>query len=125
MNGDGRRACGIGAGLGGLALAIRLQAAGLATTILEARDKPGGQASGWARNGFIFDAGPTPIADPAALRELWALSGHEMDADVELLPVAPLWRLNWPDGTSLDWPRGEQPLGREIGRLSRADATGA
>ena len=119
MNGDGRRACVIGAGLGGLALAIRLQAAGLATTILEARDKPGGQASGWAHDGFIFDAGPTTIADPAALRELWALTGHEMDADVELLPVAPLWRLNWPDGTSLDWPRDEQQLGREIGRLSR------
>ena len=38
-----KRACVIGAGFGGLALAIRLQSAGVATTIVEARDKPGGQ----------------------------------------------------------------------------------
>ncbi|MBV8777634.1 MAG: phytoene desaturase [Alphaproteobacteria bacterium] len=125
MSLDGRRACVIGAGLGGLALAIRLQAAGLATTILEARDKPGGQASGWEHDGFIFDAGPTTIADPPALRELWALTGHDMDADVELLPLAALWRLNWPDGTSLDWLRDAQQLPRDIARLRRADAGGA
>lgn len=34
----------IGAGFGGLALAIRLQAAGFSTTLLEKRDKPGGRA---------------------------------------------------------------------------------
>jgi phytoene desaturase len=39
-----RRAVIIGAGFGGLALAIRLQSAGIATTVLEARDRPGGRA---------------------------------------------------------------------------------
>ncbi len=34
----------IGAGFGGLALAIRLQAAGVPTVLLEQRDKPGGRA---------------------------------------------------------------------------------
>ena len=34
----------IGAGFGGLALAIRLQSAGVQTTIVEARDRPGGRA---------------------------------------------------------------------------------
>ena len=37
-----RRAIVVGAGFGGLALAIRLQSAGVATTIVEARDTPGG-----------------------------------------------------------------------------------
>src|SRR5690606_28366325 len=50
---DGKRACVIGAGFGGLALAIRLQAAGLATTLIEARDKPGGRAYYWLRDGFL------------------------------------------------------------------------
>ena len=66
----------IGAGFGGLALAIRLQSAGVATTLIEARDKPGGRAYVWERDGFTFDAGPTVITDPACLRELWALSGR-------------------------------------------------
>jgi phytoene desaturase len=74
----GTRACVIGSGFGGLALAIRLQSAGIATTLVEARDKPGGRAYFWEQEGFTFDAGPTVITDPACLRELWALSGNEM-----------------------------------------------
>ena len=41
---NGKTAAVIGAGLGGLALAIRLQSAGIATTVFEKRDKPGGRA---------------------------------------------------------------------------------
>ena len=56
-----RRAAVIGSGFGGLALAIRLQSAGVATTIIEARDKPGGRAYFWEKDGHVFDAGPTVI----------------------------------------------------------------
>ena len=49
----------IGAGFGGLALAIRLQAAGIHTTLLEKRDQPGGRAYVYRDQGFTFDAGPT------------------------------------------------------------------
>ncbi|MDQ2765222.1 MAG: FAD-dependent oxidoreductase, partial [Pseudomonadota bacterium] len=58
----------IGAGFGGLALAIRLQSAGVETTIIEARDKAGGRAYVWEQDGFTFDAGPTVITDPACLQ---------------------------------------------------------
>ena len=90
----------IGSGFGGLALAIRLQAAGIQTTIIEARDKPGGRAYYWERDGFIFDGGPTVITDPPCLTQLWALTGHDMAQDVELIPVMPFYRLNWSDGTN-------------------------
>ncbi len=60
----GRTACVIGAGFGGMALALRLQSAGIATTVIESRDKPGGRAYFWEREGFTFDAGPTVITDP-------------------------------------------------------------
>src|SRR5690606_37090054 len=103
MSLEGKRACVIGAGFGGLALPIRLQAAGVATTLIEARDKPGGRAYYWQREGFTFDAGPTVITDPDCLRELWALTGHDMAEDVELMPVSPFYRLSWPDGTSFDY----------------------
>ena len=73
-----KRAIVIGAGFGGLALAIRLQAAGVATTIVEARDKPGGRAYHWVRDGFTFDAGPTVITDPDCLSALWTLTGHDI-----------------------------------------------
>ncbi|MFW2850604.1 phytoene desaturase [Sphingomonas sp. TX0543] len=114
----------IGAGFGGLALAIRLQSAGIATTIVEARDKPGGRAYFWEREGFTFDAGPTVITDPSCLKELWALSGHDMAADVTLQPVSPFYRLNWPDGTNFDYTNDDTVLRAEIGKLDPADIAG-
>lgn len=119
-----RRAIVIGAGFGGLALAIRLQSAGIATTVLEARDRPGGRAYAWRCEGFTFDAGPTVITDPACLEELWALSGHSMARDVTLLPVNPFYRLMWNDGTSFDYANDDVLLDAEIARLDAADVAG-
>ncbi|MFW2831596.1 phytoene desaturase [Sphingomonas sp. ID0503] len=114
----------IGAGFGGLALAIRLQAAGIQTTILESRDKPGGRAYYWEKDGFTFDAGPTVITDPACLRELWSLTGHEMARDVDLVPITPFYRLNWPDGTNFDYTNDDPALQAEIARLNPEDIAG-
>ncbi|MEO0613220.1 MAG: NAD(P)-binding protein, partial [Pseudomonadota bacterium] len=80
-----RTAAVIGSGFGGLALAIRLQSAGINTTVYERRDKPGGRAYVYEDQGYTFDAGPTVITDPTALEELWALSGRQMADYVELL----------------------------------------
>ena len=55
---EGKTACVIGSGFGGMALAIRLQSAGITTTVIEARDKPGGRAYFWEKDGFTFDGGP-------------------------------------------------------------------
>ena len=119
-----KRAAVIGAGFGGLALAIRLQSAGIETVVVEGRDKPGGRAYVWQRDGYTFDAGPTVITDPNCLRELWALSGSAMLNDVELLPVSPFYRLNWPDGTNFDYSNEEPGLTEEIAKLDPADVAG-
>ncbi len=114
----------IGAGFGGLALAIRLQSAGVQVTLVEGRDKPGGRAYYWERDGFTFDAGPTVITDPACLTELWALSGRDMAADIELQPVTPFYRLNWPDGTNFDYTNDDSILLKQIAALNPDDVAG-
>ena len=119
-----RRAAVIGAGFGGLALAIRLQASGIETTLIEGRDKPGGRAYFWERDGFTFDAGPTVITDPDCLRALWKLTDHDMDEDVELVPVMPFYRLNWEDGTNFDYSNDNAKLAREIAKLNPDDLAG-
>ena len=119
-----RRALVIGSGFGGLALAIRLQSSGVETTIVEARDKPGGRAYFWEQDGHIFDAGPTVITDPSCLRELWELSGQDIDRDVELLPVSPFYRLSWPDGVSFDYVNDDRRLEEQIRNLEPADVEG-
>ena len=119
-----KSACVIGAGFGGLALAIRLQSAGIATTLIEGRDKPGGRGYYWEKDGFTFDAGPTVVTDPACLEELWALSGQKLADDVELVPVTPFYRLNWPDGTNFDYSNDEAKLHAEIERVAPGDNAG-
>lgn len=118
------RACVIGAGFGGLALAIRLQSAGIETVVVEARDKPGGRGYFWERDGFTFDAGPTVVTDPDCLKELWALSGADMAQDVELMPVLPFYRLNWTDGTNFDYTNDDKLLHAEINRVAPGDLEG-
>lgn len=114
----------IGAGFGGLALAIRLQSAGIATTLVEARNQPGGHAAAREQDGFRFDATPAMLADPDALAELWRLSGRDIGEDVELLAVNPFYRLMWPDGTSIDCSGDDAAMVRQIAALNPQDAAG-
>ena len=114
----------IGSGFGGLALAIRLQSAGVQTTIVEARDKPGGRAYFWERDGHVFDAGPTVITDPDCLKQLWALSGQDLAADVDLVPVMPFYALDWPDGTRFNYSNDDETLFAQIKALNPADVEG-
>ncbi len=119
-----KRAVVIGAGFGGLALAIRLQRAGIQTTLLEKRDKPGGRAYVYHDQGFTFDAGPTVITDPAALEELFEGAGRRMADYVELLPVSPFYRLCWEDGYSFDYVNDQEALDRQIHARNPKDVVG-
>lgn len=114
----------IGAGFGGLALAIRLQSAGLQTTLVEKRAKPGGRAYVYEDDGFTFDAGPTVITDPAALRELWILSGRDMADYLTLLPIDPFYQLCWEDGYRFDYVDDQDALDRQIREKSPVDVAG-
>lgn len=104
----------IGSGFGGLALAIRLQSAGIQTTIFEKRDLPGGRAYVFKDNGFTFDAGPTVITAPHCLEELFAISGRKIDDYVKLLPVNPFYRLYWEDGFKFDYSNDDADLKNQI-----------
>ena len=68
----GRKVVVIGAGFGGLAAAIRLQARGFQVTLVEKRDAPGGRAYVYRDAGFSFDGGPTVITAPFLFEELFA-----------------------------------------------------
>jgi phytoene desaturase len=114
----------IGAGFGGLALSIRLQASGIQTTLLEKRDKPGGRAYVYEDHGFTFDAGPTVITDPSAISELFDCAGKKMSDYVDLLPVSPFYRLCWEDGSFFDYGNNQAELEWQIFDRNPKDVEG-
>ncbi|MDX1929763.1 MAG: phytoene desaturase [Pirellulaceae bacterium] len=118
------RAAVIGSGFGGLAAAIRLQAMGFETLCYEARDRAGGRAYVYHDAGFTFDAGPTVITAPHCLQELFELAGEDMADHIDLIPVDPMYRLQWTDGSRFDYSSNEGKLLEQIRNLSPHDVEG-
>jgi phytoene desaturase len=114
----------IGAGFGGLAAALRLQTAGFAVTVIEARDQPGGRASQFKSQGYTFDMGPTLLTLPQLLEELWKLAGRDMREDLDLVELRPFYRLLLRDGRVFDaWGKAAQDE-EEIARFAPGDVQG-
>ncbi len=118
------RAAVIGSGFGGLAVAIRMQTAGIQTTIFEARDQPGGRAYVYRQDGHTFDGGPTVITAPHCLEELFTEAGRSMADYIEMMPVAPFYRLIWSDGDSFDYDGDGDSMIKQIRERRPEDAAG-
>ena len=65
----------VGAGVGGIATAIRLAIKGYAVTVFEKNNVAGGKISSFNLNGFGFDEGPSLFTQPENIEELFALAG--------------------------------------------------
>lgn len=96
-----RRVLVVGAGLGGLAAAIRLAAAGADVTLLEREAGPGGRAGRAVVDGYAFDLGPSVLTMPGLFAELFALHGEDMADHVRLTRLDPAYRAVFHDGSVL------------------------
>lgn len=112
----------VGAGLGGLATAIRLAVAGDRVTLIERNAQPGGKLNLWQAGGFSFDTGPSLLTLPQVLADLVAVAGRRLEEMLTLLPLDPAHRYHWPDGSSLDVTPRLDALLRGIERLSPGEA---
>lgn len=98
-----KRAVIIGGGLGGIAVALRLQCAGWQTTVFEAGPTFGGKMNRWSKDGFTFDTGPSLITMPWVFRETFAAAGACLEDHVELKPLAPIAEYRFQDGTRFEY----------------------
>jgi len=114
----------IGSGFGGLGAAIRLQARGYDTTLLEMRDKPGGRAYVFEDKGFTYDAGPTIITAPFLVDELFALVGKRTEDYVKIVPVTPFYRIVFHDGRVFDYTGVESEIVEQIRKFNPDDVAG-
>ena len=87
--GVARRAYVIGAGIAGIASAIRLANKGYQVDVFESNPYPGGKLSEVEQEGYRFDAGPSLFTMPELVEELFELSGERAKDhfQYERLPV--------------------------------------
>ena len=92
----------IGAGIGGLAAAMRLRALGYRVTILERHEWLGGKIRTVPSDAGPIDAGPTVLTLRHVFDDLFACLGAKLDEHVKLVQNDIIARHFWPDGSTLD-----------------------
>ena len=96
----------VGAGLGGLSAACHLVGRGHEVTVVERAEVPGGRAGVLELGGFRFDTGPTVLTMTGLLADTFAAAGADIDEHLRLLPVDPMYRACFADGSELRVPHG-------------------
>ena len=91
----------VGAGVGGLSVAIRLAHAGHAVTVLEQGPASGGKCGRVERDGFAWDSGPSLLTMPWVFESLFADTGAPLADELELLRVEPVTEYRFADGSVL------------------------
>jgi phytoene desaturase len=92
----------IGAGLGGLAAAIRLARAGHVVEVWEKNDEPGGKLKNLRIDDFQWGTGPSLLTMAHVLRELFAACDERLEDHLELIRLDSACRYFWTDGTVID-----------------------
>lgn len=102
MNGsERRRVAVVGGGVGGLAAAIRLAAAGHDVTVVERNERVGGKLAVYERDGFTFDIGPSLLTMPHVIDDVFRLAGTSIDEQLDLVRLDPQFLYSWRDGSRL------------------------
>jgi phytoene desaturase len=107
----------VGAGLGGLACALRLAGTGRSVTVLEREGGPGGRIGQLAASGYRFDTGPTVLTLPHLLGETLNAVGERLPDWLDLVRLDPAYRAHFPDGSHLDIRASTADTAAGIARL--------
>ncbi|MGV8877830.1 MAG: 1-hydroxycarotenoid 3,4-desaturase CrtD [Sphingobacteriaceae bacterium] len=92
----------IGAGLGGIATAIRLAVKKYEVHVFEANTYPGGKLSEISMQGYRFDAGPSLLTMPQYIDELFELAGEKPAAYFKYQRLKTICRYFYEDGTRIN-----------------------
>lgn len=107
----------IGAGIGGIATAIRLRAKGYEVEVFEKNPGPGGKIGELRQGDFRFDTGPSLFTMPELVTELFTLCGEKAEDHFQYRSLPVVCRYHYPDGTVLDSRSDPQSFATEAQKV--------
>jgi phytoene desaturase len=108
----------VGAGLAGLATALRLRGAGREVTVVEREPGPGGRAGVVRRGGYVLDTGPSVFTAPEIVADTLAAVGDKLEERLDLVPLETTYRARFADGSELDVHADPEDFAAEVARLA-------
>ena len=111
----------VGAGLAGLSCALRLAGAGREVIVIEREAVPGGRNGLMKKDGYSFDTGPSVLTMPDLIADALACVGEKIEDWLELMPLMPLYRAFYADGSQLDVHANTEQMEAEIAKNISAD----
>ena len=104
----------VGGGVGGMAVALRLQAAGHDVALFERNPALGGKLASRVVDGFHFDTGPSLLTLPEVFDDLLAQAGTSLAEVADLVRLDPICRYRWPDGSGFDHRADRHHAGADV-----------
>jgi phytoene desaturase len=125
IKGPSQKVVVVGAGLAGLSAALRLAGAGRDVTVIERELVPGGRNGLLNQDGYAFDTGPSVLTMPSLIQDAFSAVGEDMKDWLELMPVSPLYRAFYADGSQIDVHADTKAMEQEIReKVSASEAAG-
>jgi len=104
----------IGAGIAGIAAAIRLAVKGYQVEVFEANNYPGGKLAEIKQDGYRFDAGPSLLTMPQYIDELFELAGKSPSDYFTYTRLNTICKYFYEDGTQLNARADTGEIAREV-----------
>ncbi|MBD3246243.1 MAG: phytoene desaturase [Candidatus Omnitrophica bacterium] len=107
----------VGAGVGGLATAVRLARRGYQVEVFEKMPRCGGRAHIIEDRGFRFDTGPSFVLMPPFFDELFSFCGKRREDYLDFLPLDVHYRIFYADGKKFTVYRDTEKMKQELERM--------
>lgn len=112
----------IGAGMGGLATALRLAHQGFEVTVCEKQSRPGGRSNVLSENGYRLDMGPTILVMKEVFEETYQAIGKDINERLEFVQLDPNYRIYFHDGSYFDLYSNLDRLAQEVEKIEEGAA---
>ncbi|TAG99917.1 MAG: phytoene desaturase [Sphingobacteriales bacterium] len=113
----------IGAGIAGIATAIRLAVKNYEVTVYEANAFAGGKLAHFKQGDYSFDAGPSLFTMPQYVDELFTLANKNPEDYFTYKKLDEVCRYFWADGTTFSASASSEEFGKEVEKNTTTKAS--